>query len=71
MKGIVPIAILITLLGCAVHAGRSETFDRRGSDYRNEIMMKCGEVAGMLGDGDPELADKLYGRCLFDMNVTI
>lgn len=71
MKGIVPIAILLTLLGCAVQQGRNETFDSRASEYRLELMVKCGEVAAMLGDGDQAMADKLYGQCLYDMNLTI
>lgn len=65
------IVILLTLVGCAAKPSAPETFDSRASEYRLELMVKCGEVAAMLGDGDQAMADKLYGQCLYDMNLTI
>lgn len=71
MKGIVPITILLALLGCAAKAGYNPPYDTRAADYRRVIMIQCGEIATTLSEGDPVLADKLYGMCLFDQNLTI
>lgn len=70
MKAIM-IVILLTLVGCAVKPVAPQRFDTRASDYRLELMIKCGEVANLLGDGDSAMANKLYGQCLYDMNLTI